>query len=261
MTQPGRLRFAAALLCTALVAALTLLPEAEPLHGKTRGIRVQTREGKPIDLYSGSYALVVGNGAYTHWDPLPGAVRDVKDVARVLEKNGFQVTLKENVTRAGFEAAMADFAYRYGRNEANRLLFYYAGHGYTREMYTGEEMGYLVMVNSPLPEKDPAGFYGYNVDMQYIANRSEGASCPARAVSFRQLFFRDHTEPAGPRNPCSTFPTTSRSLYASSSRRAERTNRCRTTAISSRPSWTCWKAETVSPCRTGTSRAKSWPCT
>ena len=168
---PVKFRFVPVLLCAVL--AMLILPSAQPVQGKSRGIVVQTREGKPIDLYGGSHALVIGNGAYKEWDPLPGAIRDVKDVARALKKNGFQVTLKENLTRAGFESAVTDFFLNYGRNPDNRLLIYYAGHGYTEKMGNGEEMGYLVMVDSPVPEKDPAGFYMNNIDMQYIVNRAK----------------------------------------------------------------------------------------
>ena len=49
-------------------------------------VTVKTREGKEIRLYKNSYALVIGNGNYTGgWDPLPGAVRDAKEVAAYLQ--------------------------------------------------------------------------------------------------------------------------------------------------------------------------------
>jgi len=57
------------------------------------GLRVvaTTPEGKEIPLYNNSYALVIGNGNYTKgWDPLPGAIRDVKDVARALKRTGLR---------------------------------------------------------------------------------------------------------------------------------------------------------------------------
>ena len=141
-----------------------------------RGIKVtaKTPTGKTIPLYSGSYALVIGNGDYTNgWDPLPGAMRDVKDVARALQENGFQVILKKNLTRNGFNRAMGNFFYKYGRNKTNRLLFYYAGHGHTQKMATEEDLGYLVMVDAPVPEKDPMGFRLSSVDMQAIVTEAK----------------------------------------------------------------------------------------
>jgi len=158
---------------------------ASNLPAKQRGIKVTVRtpEGKEIPLYKNSYAFVVGNGTYTKgWDPLPGAIRDVKDVARALEENGFNVVLKTDLTRNEFNRAFGSFCYKYGRDKANRLLFYYAGHGHTQKMFTGEDLGYLVMVDAPVPEKDPIGFRLSSVDMQAIV--TEAKMIQARHVLF-----------------------------------------------------------------------------
>jgi hypothetical protein len=141
-----------------------------------RGIQVVVRTpgGNKIPLYRNSYALVVGNGNYTKgWDPLPGAIQDVKDVAKALEKKGFEVTLKTDLTKDAFNRAFWKFSHKYGKSEDTRLLFYYAGHGYTQEMTTGEDLGYLVMVDAPVPEKDPMGFNLASVDMQTIVTQAK----------------------------------------------------------------------------------------
>ena len=78
-------------------------------------------------------------------------LKDVKDVAIALEKHGFTVTVKTNLKKPDFEAAFEAFI-RKGEGKANRLLFYYVGHGHTEiNKLTGEEFGYLVMVDSPMP--------------------------------------------------------------------------------------------------------------
>ena len=114
-------------------------------------ISVRTEAGK-TPLYNESYALVVGNGSYTNgWDPLDGVLKDVKEVATTLEKHGFTVTLKTDLKKADFEAAFEAFI-RKGESKDSRLLFYYAGNGHTGiNKQTGEEFGYLVMVDSPMP--------------------------------------------------------------------------------------------------------------
>ena len=163
---------------------LSLFP-ATNLPANQRGIKVtaKTPSGKTIPLYSGSYALVIGNGDYTNgWDPLPGAMRDVKDVARALKENGFNVTLKTNLTRNAFRQAFGRFFHKYGSNKTNRLFFYYAGHGYTQKMYTGEDQGYLVMVDAPGPEKDPVGFDIASIDMQVVVTQ-------AKKVKARHVLF------------------------------------------------------------------------
>ena len=154
----------------------TKVPSHELSGLPLRGIQVvvRTPNGNKIPLYRNSYALVVGNGNYTKgWDPLPGAIRDVKDVARALEKNGFKVTFKKDLTKGSFNEVFGRFCHKYGKNKDNRLLFYYAGHGHTLEMATGEDLGYLVMVDAPVPEKDPMGFNLSSVDMQAILTQAK----------------------------------------------------------------------------------------
>jgi hypothetical protein len=161
-------------ICLVSLIVYSLL--AVHLHAGQRAIRVtaKTPDGTQVPLYRGSYALVVGNENYTGgWDPLPGATRDVKDVAEALERNGFQVTFRTDLTRNAFTREMEGFCYRYGRDEDNRILFYFAGHGHTQEMATGEDLGYLVMVDAPVPEKDPVGFGLSSVDMQSIITRAK----------------------------------------------------------------------------------------
>ena len=135
---------------------------------------VNTPEGKRIDLYRESYALVIGNGNYRNgWDPLPGALRDVREVATALKKQGFRVSLKTDLTKDSFSRVFGKFVLTHGRREDNRLLFYYAGHGHTQKMTTGEELGYLVMVDAPAPEKEPVEFSLASVDMQNLVTQAK----------------------------------------------------------------------------------------
>ena len=135
------------ILCIAFV--LNVVDESFWQHDMKISVHTETGE---IPLYNESYALIVGNGSYTNgWDSLDGLLRDVKDVATVLEKRGFTVTLKTNLKKSDFEAVFEAFI-RKGEGKNTRLLFYYAGHGYTEiNKQTGEESGYLIMVDSPMP--------------------------------------------------------------------------------------------------------------
>ena len=135
------------ILCIALV--LNVVDESFWQHDMKISVHTETGE---IPLYNESYALIVGNGSYTNgWDSLDRLLRDVKDVATVLEKRGFTVTLKTNLKKPDFEAAFEAFIKK-GEGKDNRLLFYYAGHGHTEiNKQTGEESGDLIMVDSPMP--------------------------------------------------------------------------------------------------------------
>ena len=136
-------------------------------------ITLYTEDGTELVHYNDSYALVIGNGAYpikNGWKPLPGVVNDVKEVAEVLERHGFNVTLKIDLTKAAFRRAFSDFIYEFGKDKDNRLLFYYAGHGHTTQSAIGEDLGYLVMLDTPPPE-NAAEFDLYSVDMvKFVAD-------------------------------------------------------------------------------------------
>ena len=151
------------LLCVAIIfiASTDLFPQ------RGMNVTVQTEGGEEFGLYKDSYALVIGNGAYpvkNGWNPLPGAVKDAKEVAEALERHGFKVTLKIDVTKAEFNKIFSEFIYESGKDKDNRLLFYYAGHGYTTKAATGEDLGYLVMLDTPSPA-NAGEFDLHSVDM------------------------------------------------------------------------------------------------
>ena len=138
-------------------------------------IIVHTEDGTALPLYKDSHALVIGNGAYSSengWQPLPSAVNDAKEVAEVLERHGFNVTLKTDVTKMEFDQAFSDFIYTSGQDPENRLLFYYAGHGHTTQSVTGEDFGYLVMLDTPNPEAKRE-FAVYSIDMVKFVSDSK----------------------------------------------------------------------------------------
>ena len=132
-----------------LCGVILLISGTELFSQRGVNVAIRTESGEAFDLYKDSYALVIGNGSYpakNGWNPLSGAVNDVKEVAAVLERHGFDVTLKIDVTKAEFNKAFSDFIYKSGKDKDNRLLFYYAGHGYTTKSAIGEDLGYLVML-------------------------------------------------------------------------------------------------------------------
>lgn len=60
------------------------------------GIKVKDIAGKEreVELYDGSYVLVIGNSEYSNgWDRLGGVKSDVVAVRSVLEKHGFKVEM------------------------------------------------------------------------------------------------------------------------------------------------------------------------
>ena len=158
-----------------LCAVILLITPTHLFPQRGMNVTVRTEGGREFALYKDSYALIIGNGAYpvkNGWNPLSGAVNDVREVAGVLERHEFNVTLKINVTKAEFNKTFSDFIYKSGKDKDNRLLFYYAGHGYTKKSATGEDLGYLVMLDTPHPENE-AEFDLYSVDMVKFVSDSK----------------------------------------------------------------------------------------
>ena len=165
--------FLITLIAIVLCSAAIFICAPDLFSQTSRGMKITVRSntGEEIELYKASYALIVGNGNYRNgWDPLPGATRDVQEVAKALKTHDFNVTLKTDLTKDKFEDAFETFVQN-GKNEDARLLFYYAGHGYTEALADGENLGYLVMVDAPLPKS--RGIDGSkSVDMESLVTQS-----------------------------------------------------------------------------------------
>ena len=156
-----------ALACALALPTLRSSARQDGARGLT-SVRIRVEDGKELKLYDRSYALVIGVSDYTHWPKLPGVKRDVEEVARALERHGFLVTKVENPDSAQLDKVFKTFIDTYGLGVENRLLFYFAGHGHTVRQSYGEEMGYIVPADAPLPTRDAAGFMSKAMDMQQM---------------------------------------------------------------------------------------------
>lgn len=102
----------------------------------------------PVSGAQDRLALVIGNGKYTHIDPLANPPNDVVLVSKALEKVGFKVTLlvdadkREMIDSARKFADMLDDS---GKNTVG--VFYYAGHGVS---YRGEN--WLIPVGADIKQ-------------------------------------------------------------------------------------------------------------
>lgn len=125
--------------------------------------------GEVVGLYKESHALVIGASAYTEgWPDLPGVAKDVEAVKEVLEQRGFHVVIIRDPDAQTLNAAFKNFIDRHGHEKDARLLFYFAGHGHTERLAYGEEMGYIVPVDAPNPNRNKKGFFAKAMDMSQI---------------------------------------------------------------------------------------------
>lgn len=111
----------------------------------------------PGELYRDSHALVIGINGYTAWPKLSHAVRDAQAVRESLvTRFGFRadnVTLltDADATRANILKALNE---RFGDarrvKRDDRVFVFFAGHGSTRRLPSGREVGYIVPVDAGL---------------------------------------------------------------------------------------------------------------
>ena len=109
------------------------------------------------ELYRESHALVIGINGYTAWPKLSHAVRDAQAVRETLvTRFGFKpdhVTLLTDAeaTRANILKALNE---RFGDAKRvkrdDRVFVFFAGHGSTRRLPSGREVGYIVPVDAGL---------------------------------------------------------------------------------------------------------------
>ena len=160
--------FLASLLAAAIVSSAA---------AQERGIvpvPIKDKSGNQVGLYKGSYALVIGVSNYgEHWPTLRGVRDDVRVVSETLNSQGFKVLRVENPNYAELISKMNTFIRDYGFDPQNRLLFYFAGHGYTHKpSYASNDpeewMGYFLASNSPDPKYSHAEFVDNSLSMQRI---------------------------------------------------------------------------------------------
>ena len=91
-------------------------------------------------------ALVIGNKQYNHAPPLKNPGHDAKDIAEILSKLNFDVTLKMDMSRIAFEDAVFEF----GRDAVGKkiALLFYAGHGI---QFKGKN--YLIPIDAHLKDE------------------------------------------------------------------------------------------------------------
>lgn len=133
--------------------------------------------------YGNSWAVVIGIDDYAKWPKLQYAVRDAQGVRETLvEKFGFApervFTLKNGeATRTGILAAFHNKLAGGGIQKNDRIFVFFAGHGATRKLSSGRDLGYIVPVDS-----DPNQVATDAIPMTEIQNIAE--SLTAKHVLF-----------------------------------------------------------------------------
>ena len=117
---------------------------------------------------SNRVALLIGNSDYPQ-SPLRNPVNDVRAMAKILERLGFDVIRVENGSRLEMEQSIIEFTGRLGEDASG--LFYYAGHGVQVKGHN-----YLIPVDAKLDSEREVRVEALDVDtvlseLEYAGNR------------------------------------------------------------------------------------------
>lgn len=175
-------RFLLCLLCLSLLAG-----------EESRGLKplvVKASDGREIARFTSHHALIIGNSRYTAgWPPLTGVQADVKAVQAALEKQGFAVEVANDLNRTQMDERISTFVAEKGQDQNGRIVFYYAGHGQTLKNNQGQENGYLVPVDAPVPtEATRPAFIAKAYPIQRIKIAAQELGCRHALAVFDACF-------------------------------------------------------------------------
>ena len=103
------------------------------------------------DIYDNSYALIIGIDKYENVSNLDYAVKDANSITTLLRNNfnfpskNIQTLLNEEATYSNIRNSLSEISSSAKAND--RVLIYFAGHGMTKDLPDGGEMGYLLPVD------------------------------------------------------------------------------------------------------------------
>ena len=101
-----------------------------------------------------SWAVVIGIDDYAHWPKLGHAVRDAESVKTLLvTKLGFKadhvISLQnQSATRTNVMTAFNEQLPKSGLKKTDNLFVFFAGHGGTRHLSSGRDLGYIIPVDA-----------------------------------------------------------------------------------------------------------------
>lgn len=127
--------------------------------------------------YNDSWAIVIGIDNYAKWPKLQYAVRDARAVREnLIQKFGFAaervITLENgDASRNGILSAFHDKLTHSGMKKNDRLFVFFAGHGATRQLSSGRDLGYIIPADS-----DPAQFASDAIPMTELQNIAESVT-------------------------------------------------------------------------------------
>jgi peptidoglycan/xylan/chitin deacetylase (PgdA/CDA1 family)/TolA-binding protein len=152
---------------------------------ETRGGESETREAPAaVQPYRESWAAIIGIDDYVNWQKLQYATHDAQAVKDLLiQKYSFKPDhifslMNGDATRQNILSLLGDkLADTNKIQREDRVLVFYAGHGATRKLASGRELGFIIPVDADL-----TNFEGSAISMTNFQDISE--AIPAKHLLF-----------------------------------------------------------------------------
>ncbi len=152
--------------------------------GDTRGLQTAEAAAAIANPYRESWAAVIGIDAYEHWPKLRYAAHDAQAVRdSLIQKYKFKpqnvfVLLNQDATRQNILSLLGDkLANPELVKRDDRVFVFFAGHGATRKLPSGRDLGYIIPVDADLNN-----YQGQAISMTNFQDVAE--SIPAKHLFF-----------------------------------------------------------------------------
>lgn len=149
-----------------------------------RGLDTAQTQPAPVSIYRDSWAAVIGVDAYQTWPKLSYAANDAQAVRDLLiKKYNFKpehtfLLLDKEATRQNILSLLGD---KLGNPDLvkheDRVFVFFAGHGATRHLASGRDLGYIIPVDANL-----TNYEGQAISMTNFQDIAE--AIPAKHVLF-----------------------------------------------------------------------------
>ncbi len=129
-------------------------------------IRITNQAGESVILYEQSHALIIWVSKYQHssWSSLEAVPKGARLLEEALRQRGFNVVVAANPTSQKLRDVVNNFIGEHGYDKNNRLVIFFAGHGWTID----KTDGYIVPADTPDPIIDEQGFFRQAISMEDV---------------------------------------------------------------------------------------------
>lgn len=100
-------------------------------------------------VYPRSYALLIGEVNYAHWDHLTAVPGEIASLTKALERQRFKVEVHFDLDSKTMRSVIDDFMQTRGVEPGSRIVVYVSAHGWSRNNAINRPLGYILPIDAP----------------------------------------------------------------------------------------------------------------